>query len=312
MFVQPEGAIQQWLNDGSGTLEPAADALLLADASGFAVADFNGDGVSDLAVAASEENIVFNDASGSFAPAIVDLSVTAELSVEVVSVGDSWSYTVSVSNNSDSFDAINAALTLSVPESLGATNLTDFCGFTDGVWRCAIDSLTAGSSTSFTVEGVITEGASGELGINAEVDNVVTDSNASNNSASLSLVVNAAPIASNDSVVVEHNQTANISVLANDTDDNALDATSVVIVAGPSNGTASVSGSGTITYTPTTDYSGSDSLTYQVSDTNGVVSNVATVSITVNEAPSDDGGAINYLLTLIMMLLVVIRRRAVR
>ena len=59
-------------------------------------------------------------------------------------------------------------------------------------------------------------------------------------------------------------------------------AASVAVASGPSHGTATASGT-SITYTPTTGYSGSDSFTYTATNASGT-SAAATVSVTVNPA----------------------------
>ena len=72
-------------------------------------------------------------------------------------------------------------------------------------------------------------------------------------------------------------------VLANDNDpDGSLDASTVTVQSGPSDGSVSVDGStGEITYTPDTDFTGDDTYTYTVQDNDGAESNEATVTITV-------------------------------
>ncbi len=81
---------------------------------------------------------------------------------------------------------------------------------------------------------------------------------------------NQQPIAINDAPPpISINQVIGIDVLANDSDpDGELDKNSVAIIASPAHGSASVTGdgSGTITYTPATGYSGTDQLTYRVCD----------------------------------------------
>ncbi len=98
--------------------------------------------------------------------------------------------------------------------------------------------------------------------------------------------LNDAPLAVDDAALVPRNLNRIVSVLANDVDvDSPLDPASVTIVTQPSNGNALILSDGTILYTPDTDYSGSDTLTYTVRDTAGLISNVATVSLNVNAAP---------------------------
>ncbi|MDA0739643.1 MAG: Ig-like domain-containing protein, partial [Nitrospirae bacterium] len=101
----------------------------------------------------------------------------------------------------------------------------------------------------------------------------------------VTLILNGAPVSADDTATTVQNVAVSIAVLANDTDDHGLNAASVVVQSGPSNGTANVDiGTGTIIYTPTTGFLGTDSLTYSVQDLAGLVSNVATVTVTVNNA----------------------------
>jgi hypothetical protein len=98
-----------------------------------------------------------------------------------------------------------------------------------------------------------------------------------------SLVV--APTAVNDTASVIRNTPTKISVLTNDTFIRPPDDSSLVIGSAPSHGTAIPQTDGTVLYTPSTGYTGTDSFTYTVDDTDGRVSNAATVSITVVPPP---------------------------
>ncbi|AFY64935.1 tandem-95 repeat protein [Geitlerinema sp. PCC 7407] len=103
--------------------------------------------------------------------------------------------------------------------------------------------------------------------------------------------VNDAPIATNDTASLQEDGSVVINVLANDSDVDSqpapgLNPNSVVVVSGPANG--QVTGTGSLTYTPNSNFSGVDSFTYTVRDTDGATSNVATVFVTVggvNDAP---------------------------
>ena len=114
-------------------------------------------------------------------------------------------------------------------------------------------------------------------------DNLGADSNV----ATVSITVNAPPLASNDTATTNQNVAAVINVLGNDSDsDGTLDPTSVTIVSPAGHGTTSVNPTtGAITYTPAANYTGPDSFSYRVKDNLGAESNVATVSITVNAPP---------------------------
>ena len=113
---------------------------------------------------------------------------------------------------------------------------------------------------------------------------------------------NRAPLVVNDSPpAIAHGQATVINVLANDSDpDGALNKNSVSVKTAPLHGTAvpATDGSGTIAYTPTAGYSGSDQFTYQVCDVGSPIKcGEATVFLTVlpldNLAPTanDDQAA---------------------
>ena len=91
--------------------------------------------------------------------------------------------------------------------------------------------------------------------------------------------VNDAPQATNDSKITNEDTPTTISVLSNDTDVD-VDALTVITTTSPSHGNAVVNADGTITYTPTANFHGSDTFDYTISDGNGGTS-IATVTITV-------------------------------
>lgn len=95
--------------------------------------------------------------------------------------------------------------------------------------------------------------------------------------------VNDAPVASPDSATTDQDAAVTITVLGNDTDIDGP-ALSVSSASDPPHGTVVVNANGTITYTPDPGYSGADAFGYSATD-GLAVSNVATVSITVNAAP---------------------------
>ena len=95
-------------------------------------------------------------------------------------------------------------------------------------------------------------------------------------------LVNAAPVAANDSYSVPQGGTLNIAaagVLANDTGAAGLTLTAVQ-VGGVTHGAVSLGANGSFTYTPDAGYIGTNSFTYKAFDGTSY-SNVATVSITV-------------------------------
>lgn len=93
---------------------------------------------------------------------------------------------------------------------------------------------------------------------------------------------NTAPIANNQNVAVNEGTAANLTLGASDADNNTLTYT---IVNAPTHGTVSGGTGASRTYTPAANYAGADSFTFKAND-GQADSNIATVSITVNEVPS--------------------------
>jgi hypothetical protein len=91
---------------------------------------------------------------------------------------------------------------------------------------------------------------------------------------------NDIPVVAADTLRTSVGRPANIDVLANDSDAD-LDLLRVSLVGVPSHGRAIVQEDQSITYIPTSGYTGSDSFTYQVNDGTGT-SATATVNVTVN------------------------------
>ncbi len=92
--------------------------------------------------------------------------------------------------------------------------------------------------------------------------------------------VNDNPVAVDDSLTIDEDQSGNLNPAGNDTDVDG-DSLTVTSVSTPSKGTAVLEADGSVTYTPDADVNGSDSFTYTVSDGNGG-SDTGTVNITIN------------------------------
>lgn len=94
---------------------------------------------------------------------------------------------------------------------------------------------------------------------------------------------NTAPIAQNDTATTTANTPVTLDVLANDTDAEK-DTLTISSVTASSNATATISNN-KILYTPKTDYTGTDSFTYKVSD--GQLEASATITVTVTAAATN-------------------------
>lgn len=134
-----------------------------------------------------------------------------------------------------------------------------------------------------TSPGLNTYGVAGQTLFFNAADNTLGDE--------LYAVTNDPPAAVADSANAANGAAVSVNVLSNDADpDGSLDPSSTRIVQAPAHGTAAVGTNGTITYTPTAGYSGSDTFTYTVADNQGNTSNAATVTLTVTAAPPSSGG----------------------
>ncbi len=113
---------------------------------------------------------------------------------------------------------------------------------------------------------------------------------AESNVATVTITVqNRAPTAQNDSYTTYKNTPLNVAapgVLGNDSDPDG-DPLTAVLVSPPSQGSLTLNANGSFTYTPPAGWSGTTTFTYKARDVDGAESNVATVTITVqNRAPT--------------------------
>jgi Bacterial Ig domain/FG-GAP-like repeat len=192
-----------------------------------------------------------------------------------------------VAQNDTAVVAINKSILVNI-----LANDTASTGQTLNASSVAIAQAPAhGATTMNSTTGVITyQPLSGYSGSDSFQYSVQDNLGAQSNAASVTVTIQPAPIAANDTATLQANKSVMIPVLANDTSSGGtLDTTSIVIAVGPAYGTAVVSNS-EVTYTPATGYSGLDTFQYSVKDNLGTTSNVATVSINVTPPPASGGG----------------------
>ncbi len=108
-------------------------------------------------------------------------------------------------------------------------------------------------------------------------DIAVTIAGANQTGINFTAIANTPPVAADQSVTVSKNSAKSITLVATDADGDTL---TYSVVADPSHGTLSGTAPN-LTYTPATDYTGSDSFTFKAND-GKADSNTATVSITVS------------------------------
>lgn len=94
------------------------------------------------------------------------------------------------------------------------------------------------------------------------------------------VTANFAPVANNSSAITDEDNAVTFKL--NVTDDGVAPGSLAFAITGPVNGNLSGIASNNLTYTPTAEFSGSDSFTFTATDSDGKVSNISTVTITVN------------------------------
>ena len=104
-----------------------------------------------------------------------------------------------------------------------------------------------------------------------------------NNNFGVNDIENQPPVANPDYLTINEDQTGSINVAQNDTDpDGNLDPSSVTILVQPTSGGSAFAMSGTIYYAPPDEFSGQDTIVYQICDTESLCDS-DTLFITVNE-----------------------------
>ncbi len=163
------------------------------------------------------------------------------------------------------------------------TNMTDMLS-NSGLSSANYDATLSGWATQ-TLQSNVTLGAAGlKYCEGTDVRNILTsDPNKWNitGDAIEEACNNQAPVAEDDFVTIDEDTESIISVLDNDTDDGTEPLT-ITATTNPSNGTIVVNTDHTITFTPNPNFNGNDSFTYTISDSEGLESEPASVTITVN------------------------------
>ncbi|WJH41457.1 Ig-like domain-containing protein [Aliirhizobium terrae] len=145
------------------------------------------------------------------------------------------------------------------------------------------------SGLSITAAGVITgtiDNQASQGGVNGvyTVTVTVSDGNGGTAQQTFTLTVsNPAPIAVNDTATTAEDTAVTINVLANDSDPDGDPLT--ITSATAAHGSVTILANGQISYLPSANYNGTDTITYTISDGNG---GTATGTVTVTVTPVND------------------------
>ncbi len=178
----PSNNVAVLLGNGNGTFQAAVNYSVGANPDALAVSDFNGDGVSDLAVT----NYSSNNVSILLGQGVPDLTLT-KLHTGVFAQGQTGAtYTITVSNRGGGATSGLVTMTDTVPTGLTATALSG------SGWICTVgtgtctrsDALASGASyPAITLTVSVAANAAALITNNASISGG-NDSNATNNTAS--------------------------------------------------------------------------------------------------------------------------------
>ena len=205
------------------------------------------------------DNITDVDSGALLGVAIVGTDTTHATYYYSVDNGITWSALGAVSNSSARLLAASASDRIYVQPNSGFSGAIS-TAITFRAWDQT--SGTDGSLADVTVNGSTTA-------FSTAIDTASITITSTNNP----------PVAVDDSFTISANSaTTGFFVLTNDTDLDA-DTLSISSVTTPTHGSTSISGNAVL-YTPTTDYCGSDTFDYVVSD--GTATDTGTVTVTIN------------------------------
>jgi hypothetical protein len=204
--------------------------------------------------------------------------------------GEAATVTLNISGSNDAPVAIDDAITTN--EDTGVTlnvltNDSDIDSELDATSISIITSAQHGAINIDAVTGDILYIPNEHFNGSDHFGYVVKDSfDATSNEATVKITVisvNDAPVANDDIVVLQEDILHLINVLGNDTDvEQGIDASTVTLVSQPEQGQVSLdSQSGKFSYTPAANFFGDDSFSYRVEDSEGGLSNIANVRLTV-------------------------------
>ena len=294
-------AVRIYLNNGtSNPFGGVTPIRLLQNKVGLAVAiaDLNGDGRKDLVIASDQisGNFVFlNTGSG-----------TQPFSSPASFVQDPH------------FDEACLGIAIADMNGDGLPDLAFGCGANTSSSPLGAVYLNNGAAEPFA--GVkpteIPNGVGGDFSRSAVVSDLTNNGSVDlllgiSTPSYFPLILDANPVANNDTASTVMNQFVDVDVLANDTDaDGTLNKASLKLTTKPLHGTTRINpNNDTVIYQPDSGFTGTDSLQYTVADNLGAVSNTATLAVTVANTSSSGGGGDFEWISILLLTGLALRRR---
>jgi len=257
-------------SNGTATITGTADTLFDAAADEYAIVDIssvsvgNENGVQQLTIYITDAEVAptvtLTVGNASVAENAGTSTITAALNhATYANVTVNLGYTGTATSGGTDYNTPSSAITI-LMGSDSANAVTGITGVDDGD--------TEGNETIIIDITSVSGGSAAESGTQQQTITMVDDEN-------------VAPVANNLTVSTRENKSKSFVLSASDADSNPLTYT---ILTQPKNG--SLAGSTpNLTYTPDSDFDGSDSFTFKAND-GTVDSNIATVSISVSKQNS--------------------------
>ena len=215
---------------------------------------------------------------------------------EDFSGSDSFSYTVT----DDAGQTATATVTVTVTPTAGPDSMSTDANQPVSITQTQLTNDDAGSGLEVTAvtqpsngtstlngDGSVTYAPDEDFSGSDSFSYTVTDAAGQTVTATISVTVR--PTAGADSMSTTVNQAVSLTE-AELTNDDAGSGLEVTAITQPSNGTATLNDDGSVTYAPTTGFSGSDSFSYTVTDDAGQTV-TATVSVTVAPTAGADAAS---------------------
>ena len=256
--------------------------------------DANGDALTAFVVTPPANGALTLNANGTFtfnpAANFVGTDSFTYRASDGAAFSASATVTVTINNSNAAPVALeeNYALAKNVPRTVAAPGVLANDSDPDGQTLTAVvvGSATGGSVLLSANGGFTftpTAGFTGAASFTYRASDGAT--NSSNTTVTLN-ITNTPPVANNDGYATSKNIGLNViaanGVLADDTDFNG-DPLTASLVAAPAQGTLTFNANGSFNFSPTANYTGTDSFTYRVTD-GALFSANATVSLTINNS----------------------------
>ena len=287
-------------SDADDGLNLASISIVGAPSNGSIVV--NADGTVDYTHNGSETvsdsfTYTIDDVSGVTSNTVtVSMTITPVNDVAIIAGVDTGSLTEDLDPDLDTWLEVSGALTIVDPDAGEAI-------FTAGTIAGTYGDLTIDVAGNWNYAADNTQAVIQNLAAADTLTETIAVTSFDSTSHNIVITiggVNDAPVAQNDPAIsVNESGIVIIDLAVNDADiDNAIDLTSVSIIAAPANGSLIINGDGTVSYTHDGSETLSDTFSYTISDITGAISNTATVDVSVtalndNPVAGDDVSNVN-------------------